>query len=105
MTYFCSAVLLTATNNLFMQGTNLLSYYSCDLFFLYFNAIYVVMLIAFDSVTTPYFCKLVFFIHSWYLCTSDRNFWKLLQALLKRASFSFSQSGARVMSRVSFDFG
>ena len=39
---------------LFMQGKNLLSYYLCD-FVLYFNAIYVFLIIAFDSITTPYF--------------------------------------------------
>ena len=50
-----------------MQGTNLLpffgeliftlvllSYYLCDLF-LYFNATYVLLIIACDSVTTPHF--------------------------------------------------
>ena len=41
-------------HSVFMQGTNLLSYYLCD-FVLYFNAIYVLLIIAFDSVTTPHF--------------------------------------------------
>ena len=37
----------------FMQGTNLLIYYLFE-FVLYFNAIYVFMIIAFDLVITPY---------------------------------------------------
>jgi len=43
--------------NMLMQGTNLLNYY-LNLFCTLTPFMFL--------VTTPYFCKLVFFIHSWY---------------------------------------
>ena len=89
-----------------MQGTNLLNY--CVK--LVSNSFIICVILLYTL--TPFmffdnciglgnyvlFCELVYFCRGW----QRSKVREVLHASLGRSSFSFSQSGARVMSRVSF---
>jgi len=91
------------TRLLFMQGTNLLIWVHVELLLCQVDFLIHLFLVIVVAISGNYasFCELVYFCRGW----QWSKLREVLHASLGRASFSFSQSGARVMSRVSFVWG